>query len=151
MAIVSILTATVNLFGRQSAELDDLSQRIEAAQKKAIEVRKRLTVMESSSQRILDLKAAKVGGPSPLVIWEELTRLVPDTAWVSGLSIEKAQVTIEGNARAPEELIPLLDGSPLFEAVSFTAPVTKLPGNDLTRFNIRLTLSAPQQLSSAAP
>lgn len=138
-------------FSRQAGDLEDLSQRIEAAQKKAVEVRKRLALMESSSQRIVELKAAKLSGPSPLAIWEELTRLVPDTAWVSSLAIDKAQVTIEGNARSPEELITLLDASPLFEAVSFNAPVTKLPGNDLTRFVIRLTLSRDQQISSAAP
>ena len=138
-------------FNRQASEIEDLSQRIETAQKKAVEVRKRLALMESSSQRTVDLKAAKLTGPSPLAIWEELTRLLPDTAWVSSLAIDKAQVTIEGNARSPEELITLLDASPLFEAVSFNAPVTKLPGNDLTRFVIRLTLSRNQQLSSAAP
>lgn len=151
LAALSILAAGVSLFGRQAAELDDLSRRIEAAQKDAVAVRKRLAAMESSSQRVLDLKAAKTDGPSPLAIWEELSRLIPDTAWVSALSIDKAQVTIEGNARVPEELIPLLDASPLFETVSFTAPVTKLPGNDLTRFIIRLTLSRTRQMSSAAP
>jgi general secretion pathway protein L len=139
------------LFSRQAGELEDLSQRIEIAQKKALAVRKRLDQMEASSQRIVDLKRAKLDGPSPLAIWEELTRLMPDTAWVSALAIEKTQVTIEGNARFPEELIPLLDGSPLFEAVSFTAPVTKLPGNDLTRFVIRLSLSRDLKVSSAAP
>ncbi|WP_119392173.1 PilN domain-containing protein [Taklimakanibacter lacteus] len=151
LALLAVMAATASLFNQQAGELKDLAQRIEAAQEKAVEVRKHLGVMESSSQRILDLKTAKFDGPSPLAIWEELTRIIPDTAWVSGLSIEKRQVTIEGNARSPEELIPLLDGSPLFEAVSFTAPVTKLPGNDLTRFIIRLTLSSAQQLSSAAP
>ncbi|MGE3872943.1 MAG: PilN domain-containing protein [Parvibaculaceae bacterium] len=146
-----VAAAAWNLFSQQAAELAELSQRIEIVQKKAVAVRKRLDQMESSSQRIIDLKTAKLQGPSPLAIWEELTRLIPDTAWLSALSIEKAQVTIEGNARSPEELIPLLDGSALFEAVSFAAPVTKLPGNDMTRFVIRLSLSRNVQVSSAAP
>jgi general secretion pathway protein L len=145
------LASMWTVFSRQASELEDLSQRTETAQKKAVEVRKRLALMESSSQRIVELKTAKLSGPSPLAIWEELTRLIPDTAWVSSLAIDKAQVTIEGNARSPEELITLLDASLLFEAVSFNAPVTKLPGNDLTRFVIRLALSRDQQLSSAAP
>lgn len=151
VAAICAVIAAWNLFSRQAAELQELEQHIEIAQKKAVEVRKRLAQMESSSQRILDFKAAKLDGPSPLAIWEELTRLIPDTAWVSALAIDKAQVTIEGNAQLPEELIPLLDSSPLFEAVSFTAPVTKLPGNDLTRFVIRLSLSKTLQVSSAAP
>lgn len=150
-ACLCVVIAAWGLFSRQAAELADLSQRIEIAQKKAVTVRKRLDQMASSSQRIVDLKTAKLQGPSPLAIWEELTRLIPDTAWISALSIEKAQVTIEGNARSPEELIPLLDGSALFEAVSFAAPVTKLPGNDLTRFVIRLSLSRDVKMSSAVP
>lgn len=145
------LVGVWNLFSLQAAKLEDLSQRTEIAQKKALDVRKRLSVMESSSQRIIQLKTAKLTGPSPLAIWEELTRLIPDTAWISALAIDKTQVTLEGNARSPEELITLLDASPLFEAVSFNAPVTKLPGNDLTRFVIRLSLSKSLQVSSAAP
>jgi len=150
-AIVGGLAALFALFDRQAAQLDDLDGRIEIAQKKALDVRKRLAVMESSSQRIVELKQAKLSAPSLLAVWEELTRLVPDTAWVSTLSIDRMQVTIEGNARVPEELITLLDASPLFEAVSFNAPVTKLPGNDMTRFVIRLSLSKPLEVSSAAP
>lgn len=73
----------------------------------------------------------------PLVI-DELTRLLPDTAAIDGLTIEDGVITIDGTAVQAEPLIAALEASGLFKNVSFTAPVFTNPGDARSHFTIRL-------------
>jgi Tfp pilus assembly protein PilN len=58
-------------------------------------------------------------------ILEELTRLLPDTAWIWNLKYKSREIELSGFADSASDLIPLFDKSPLFEKVEFLAPVTK--------------------------
>ncbi len=58
-------------------------------------------------------------------ILAELTRLLPDTAWIWNLKYKGKEIELSGFADSASDLIPLLDKSPLFEKVEFLAPVTK--------------------------
>src|SRR5438034_10483005 len=96
---------------------------MQLSQGEAKKVRDQIDAIESSSQRIASLRKAKLDAPSPLAVWAELTRLLPDTAWLASLAISQSSVTIDGTAQSAENLIALLDGSPMFEDVAFTGPV----------------------------
>ena len=57
-----------------------------------------------------------------LRILDELSKLVPNNAYVSNLRYRTGVLEIQGSAENASALIPLLERSPLFEHVNFNAP-----------------------------
>jgi general secretion pathway protein L len=57
-----------------------------------------------------------------LRILDELSKLVPNTAYFSNLRFRTGLVEIQGNAENASALIPLLEKSPYLENVAFNAP-----------------------------
>jgi Tfp pilus assembly protein PilN len=80
-----------------------------------------------------------------LPILRELTELLPQDVWLTNLSIDRKGVELAGFANAASQLIPLLEGSPSFDRVEFTSPVTK--GRDREQFRLKAGL----ELSATAP
>ena len=79
-----------------------------------------------------------------VAVIEELSRILPDDAYVNGISIDTGRVVADGAAAAPEPLIALFEASPHFSNVSFNAPVFRNPGEAKSRFSIKLELEARQ-------
>ncbi|CAN5391895.1 hypothetical protein BH10PSE7_BH10PSE7_29570 [soil metagenome] len=140
-AALAFTAAVGSAFDRQYQHLAVLQTRIDAVGKDAGVVRKRLEDMATASHRVISLRARKIRQPSVLAAWNELTALMPDEAWLSSISIENNTLSIEGEARAAEPLIPVLDASPLFSAVAFAGPVTTSGDSTHARFTIRMTLT----------
>jgi general secretion pathway protein L len=83
--------------------------------------------------------------PAPLVVLEVLSRLLPDTVWLSSLTLEGDRLQISGYAHDPPALLALLEGSAHFSHVEFTAPSTRetitTPEGDAREVN-RFSLAA---------
>ncbi len=100
-----------------------------------VEIRKRRPAVEAleklQKQRddyrkeMVELNQIRSGEISKVAVLDELTRLLPDTAWVWNLKYNGKEIELSGFADSASDLIPLLDRSPLFEKVEFLAPVTK--------------------------
>ncbi len=60
--------------------------------------------------------------------WEELSRILPDTAFLTDLVIKNDAMEITGFSETPAALIGSIEGSPLFQRAQFTSPVVKIPG-----------------------
>lgn len=67
---------------------------------------------------------ARAAAPFATVLLEEVTRLLPDDTWLAQFNIVSNRVEIEGSTASATDLVPVLEGSPLFAAVSFRAPLT---------------------------
>lgn len=78
--------------------------------------------------------------PSKVAALEELTRLLPDTAWVTDLKIDGSNVDIAGLATSAVTLIPILERSAFFVDATSTAPVTFDQREDKERFSIRVKI-----------
>ena len=72
-------------------------------------------------------------------ILRELTGLIPDSAYLSEYSFRERTVEITGLAPSASQLLPVLEASPLFAGVEFSAPIVA-QGAGLERFRIRLRL-----------
>jgi Tfp pilus assembly protein PilN len=70
-----------------------------------------------------------------LPVLKELTERIPPEAWLRTLNMDRQGLEITGQAGAANQLIPLLEGSPFFTSVEFTAPVTKT--GDKEQFRIK--------------
>lgn len=80
---------------------------------------------EGLAKEISELEKFRSEEVSKIEMLRELTRLLPDAAWIWNLKYNGKEVELSGYADSASDLIPLLDKSPLFEKVEFLAPVTK--------------------------
>lgn len=78
-----------------------------------------------------------------LKIMEELSRVVPTTAYFSSLRYRSEGVELQGSAENASNLIPILERSPLFENVKFTAPSNRGRDNRDT-FSLKADIERPK-------
>lgn len=104
---------------------------IEAKKARTI-LQKRQTELEQTDR----IRAEKKNAISTVRILAELTRLLPDSAWATDLSLKNNELTLTGFAGSAADLIQPIEASPLFSAPEFASPVVKVPGQTGERFTI---------------
>lgn len=88
-------------------------------------------------EKLAFFRSVQKGSISTLDILRELTRVIPENAWIRNLTFSDTGIQLEGNAETATELISLLEASPLFKDVVFLSSITKDPGGK-ERFRIGL-------------
>jgi general secretion pathway protein L len=109
--------------------------------------------MERSGAAVADLarlQRMKLGQMPSVEILEELSRVLPDTVWLTDLRIEGDAVDIVGLAKSGAALPPLFVGSALFADAALTAPVTLDQREDKERFSLRIRIKPPAAASQPA-
>jgi general secretion pathway protein L len=129
---------------RYEAALQRLEEETDAAKANALAVRRSLTTVEGALGQVAELRRLKARPPVIRVL-DELTRLLPDTAWVSYLKVEGGAVEVTIVAPATGELLALFERSPLFTGASLTAPVTYDAAGQSERATVRMTLKPPAE------
>jgi len=126
------------LFTYSSAQ-EELTELVEARRSEAMQVRKLLDRQQKSIAAVEAARKGKAQSVPVVQVWEELTRILPDDAWVTDIAIDGDMLTITGfAAESAAALIATLDASELFSAPNFTSPVVRIPGQSGERFEIRL-------------
>ena len=98
----------------------------------------RIEGLKASSEALQELRTWKLNSPHLPNVVEELSRLLPDDAFLEGLTLDGTTVVIEGQAAKPEDLISKLEASSLFAKVAFSAPVYRYPVETQSHFSIRM-------------
>jgi general secretion pathway protein L len=80
--------------------------------------------------------AMKESTPAAILVLEALARALPDSAYLTELTLERATLRMTGLAANAPALIEALEQSRRFSGVRFFAATTKGAENDLYRFNI---------------
>jgi len=120
--------------------LERLEAETESAKDKALAVNGSLRAIEASLTEVAELRRLKTARPPVIRIVGELTRLLPDTAWVTSLRIDGGALEVTIVTQSASELLPLLGRSPLFNAADLSAPVTYDPERRSERATVRVTL-----------
>ena len=130
------------MFDNQARTLSLLQARTAVVQSKAIKVRKQIETSQAALDGQQALLQRKVGPPTTVQIIEELTRILPDTAWISELRVERGSVEVVGFSRSAATLVPLVENSPLFQNAALSSPVTLDPRYGTERFSIRCDIKS---------
>ena len=138
--VLSAVTFAAVVLVRQSQTFESIEAQNAAVEKDAAEVRGRLEQIKAKSSEILSLQARKSGIATRLEVIEELSRALPDDAFLIGVSMDSNRLVADGSAKSPEPLISLFESSPAFQNVSFVSPVFRNPGEEKSHFSIRLEL-----------
>ncbi len=89
--------------------------------------------------------AAKMSRPAPAHLIEELTRLLPDDAHLTDLSLDGGTLSITGFAKSASALVPVLERSDSFAEAAVLSPFTYDAERGRERFSYRLRLKhAPE-------
>ena len=83
-----------------------------------------------------------------LRIVDELSKIVPSTAYLSNLRFRGGVLEVQGSAENASALIPLLERSPLFENVGFNAPSNRGRDNRET-FSLKAEIEKPKDTKDA--
>lgn len=72
-----------------------------------------------------------------LAVLAAMTRVLPDDSYLSDLTLRQGQLTISGQSPGAAKLIPAISADPAFSAPAFSAPVTRIEGQNTDLFSIR--------------
>ncbi|WP_439542612.1 PilN domain-containing protein [Hyphomicrobium sp.] len=118
---------------------------------KATAIRKKLANVENTEAQLLRVHLRKAHAFRLVDVWEELTRKLPNTAWITELELEDGIVTVDGFGHSASALISALAKSPHFKDLTFASPVTRDPQRGLERFQIRMQVQSVSATPSYAP
>ncbi|MBB4187344.1 general secretion pathway protein L [Sinorhizobium terangae] len=139
MAAVTVALLVLSwdqLHSKASAANGHLDGEITRAEVEARKARRAYDAYVARISQVEALKSQSLAGPRATVMWEELSRIVPDASYLTNLTVKDDRVEISGFSKASSELIPLIEASDLFESAQFVSPVVKVPGFEGDRFTI---------------
>jgi general secretion pathway protein L len=151
LAVLLLVSAVLLTLSRYESALGEIQARIAQTRIEAAAVRQ---VLERSDAAVADLgrlqKLKREHIPAIQVL-EELTRLLPDTVWLSDFRLEGDTLDISGLAKSGAALPPLFERSAIFADAVLTAPLTLDPREDKERFSLRVRIrqAAASRVSQA--
>jgi general secretion pathway protein L len=150
LAATVLLSVAVSGWAFYSASAIEAEQEEVAGHTKTLQ---RLSQSPRKAQEIASLKpperawVLKETSPIAVLILDDLTRALPDSAYLSELHVENATVRIIGLASDAPSLISALEQSGHFSEVHFFAPTTKGQDSDLYRFYIEARANTHTELA----
>ncbi len=143
--LLSYLTAVAH----QNRELNAIAVANTALGAKAAEFKKRQANFLAERETIAAVMRRKYGQSSKSTLFRELSNVLPNDAYLTGMIVDGAKLSIDGAASNPELLLPLLEKSPLFEHVSLSGSISRNPGEALSHFSFTMDVASPDQQSKA--
>lgn len=128
-------------FIRLNQSISTVQNEVKVLQVDAANVRGILNKKSARLKRITSLRKKMNEVPPFVSIWEELSRALPDSAWVTDLQANEFDVQLSGFSSNAASIIAALEGSPMFKGATFIAPVIKVPRVQRERFAVKLQVS----------
>ena len=116
-----------------AADLERQVAAAKAAAQQSVQLRDRLDQLDANVRFLSDQKRRI---PMLTRVLAELTRVIPDQAYVEQLDVRDGELNLRGLATTPSDLIALLDQSGLFHKPEFRSPVTQDARLGLERFQL---------------
>lgn len=141
LALVLTVSAASIAIQRHESALADITGQTSAARERAAAARK---IRDDATAAVYEIKAVrklKASNTSAVAILDRLTRLLPDTVWVSEFRLDGGTIDVSGEADSAAGLIPLLENSDLFTQAAFTAPVTRDGSGGKESFSLRVQVN----------
>lgn len=86
-------------------------------------LRERITNLQTEAGYLANERRSR---PSPLIVLEVLSRLLPDTVWLTDVRLSGRELVIAGMAEDSSALIPLLEGASELARARFQTPSTRI-------------------------
>ncbi|MBM3508755.1 MAG: hypothetical protein FJX61_01265 [Alphaproteobacteria bacterium] len=123
-----------------TARLDERVARVRAPAEAALKLAAELEAELAGTGTVVRIKAQAA---SPVLLIDELARLLPDDTWLVQFTLSESELEIEGLSLSAAALVARLEASRLFANVRFRTPVTRDPLTSREHFALMLTVAKP--------
>jgi Tfp pilus assembly protein PilN len=113
-------------------------------------LRQEETALQKVTKELNFLSSLEQRKGEVLRVLDELTKIVPNNAYLSNLRYRNRILEIQGNAENASALIPILERSPLLENVGFNAPSNRGRDNRET-FSLKADIEEPNPEKVSTP
>ena len=128
LVLLTVLFCVYQINQKTAVAAERLDTTISEADKDAHAARSKYDRYAKTIKQLQVLKTRQAETLAVVQAWEELSRILPDTAFLTDLVIKNDAMEITGFSETPAALIGSIEGSPLFQRAQFTSPVVKIPG-----------------------
>gem|GEM_PF-4512203 len=140
LVIMVVLTGLVAA-GLQSWNLWKMNRRLDAMISTAMQQARKMTDKSAHLQRQIDLAARlrteKKVFPMLVAVINEISRVLPRSAYVEQFRLNENDVQLSGYATSASVLVRALSASPMFDKVDFISPVRVDPNGGREYFALR--------------
>jgi len=147
---VAVLASSVT---KRRMEVDFLEARV---QSHSNEVKLVSSIRRQSAmwgELLKELKSISEKTLNPLLVLKELDRLLPsegpEKVWLTNFRLKGRNLSINGRSDRPEEILTLLEQSPIFKNVRFEGRITS--GKDTERFGVVVEIDIENQYQLLKP
>lgn len=120
---------------------DAIEAENQALRQQAVELRAGVSVAEEQGARLKQDLAALNGGRDRLGVLVGMTKGLPDSIWISELTISGANVNLAGFASADAKtLVEMFQSLPMAQTVRLDGPIIPDPTGNQVRFQAAITL-----------
>jgi general secretion pathway protein L len=134
-AVVLFIAAYGTYVVRLNAYRDQLQEDVAIATRASAAART-LIAQSAQTESALTLLQRRQREMNPLLLLDELTKLVPETTWVSQLSIRGRNVELIGYGPRVGDLITRIQDHEIFYDPKFRSPITMSPDGKGERFDV---------------
>jgi general secretion pathway protein L len=128
LAAAASLLVSAYLGGEYAAQQQELQQKI-AQRRAALRIRS-----DGTAETLLAKR--KQSSPSSVMVLDAISRVLPDTTYVTELHVEGDKMQVAGLTQDAPSLIKLIEQSPQFTRATFFAPTTRSQNDPGERFHI---------------
>ena len=140
-----LVGAYVTYVYRLDERRDELQAEIAKVAKQAA-VARNLVQQQTATQSALLLLDGRRKESSPLALLNELTAIIPSSAWVSQLTMQKRNIEIIGYSRRVSDFVPRINNSDSFWNLKFRSPIALSPDGKGERFDISFDVYVEETL-----
>ncbi|GAB3059339.1 PilN domain-containing protein [Stenotrophomonas tumulicola] len=119
-AVVMLLLAGSQLLDNREQAADALRGDVERSARNARGVADERAQLQALVDGAAFLDQQRAQRPAMLSLWNELSRLLPDGTYLEKMGVEGNQLQLIGLSREANQLVPLLQGSALWQRVNLT-------------------------------
>ena len=139
LGLAAVVASIQSYHSRQSGEIKNSITNLQPVIKK---VKQEIESSRSLQNEVAAIQMRRQNVSNRIKIVSETTKIMPDNAYLMNLSITDRHIALEGMAEKPEQLITLLEDSPLFNNVAFASTVFNTPGDRFSHFAINMDLES---------
>jgi general secretion pathway protein L len=129
--LAAVASLAISAYVGNQFESEQLELQHQIAQRRAA-----LRIGQSGGSAEALLAKRKQTSPSSVVVLEAISRVLPDTTYVTELRVEGDKMQVVGLTQDAPSLIRLMEQSPQFTRATFFAPTTRAANDPGERFHI---------------
>lgn len=137
VTFIFYIIAPLSVEGKRLKEISHQIALKEEKVKRVEAIKKEVEILSSEISTINDFKGSVV---LTLDILKELTSILPNDAWLTGLKLKGNTLEINGYATSATGLLPILDASAYFDKVEFASPTVRDRILKSDRFRIKMQI-----------